>query len=892
MKQINSDKLYTVNRKRKRNFLKAAALFVIGAFLFNPGFFTDFARAEAGCFLRVPAAAEKNYLNELKVSLDGDSSLSVAELISKLGRALPGYDEEKADYTEVYEIIEELGKRDGVEIMLFAGPEVNKNDFLKVERKVKQKGVKVTYHYSQQENWQNLEVLIAQQTKIPLLNHEIFSLSLLLENINQHVKKGLALVVIQYVEDEYLKISVMDNGKFINKRGEKVSIEEAIRWENSPGWGQAGMGLSIVVAGADLSMIEKSLESGIILPDKRKEKLGNSIFSSRGDALNPTIKWKIKNNNRKSGTSITVYFYRGNDDIDEWREKLIAESIAYLEKESGVIRKPGENEIGEIISAQYPDASEKHIKLVGEIAKNKGLIGREDILKAYKKIRGQTGAIMLVGKKPEKLAKNAEVQMARNFLNDNLVIYFNTICDLVNPKRAAGKKALYFGSAGDFITALSATDADRIIMVDKFPFGTEGDIKPLHPEKKKEYLVAKGQIGWSSEAMLGDIGFLRAFFEWEFEKMGMEKNRDYIIEDTDNPRVHKISLKNWNGKPREILVASETDVFNTNRYPRVLKNLMKEKVDFLIDKAFFSKDVVDKIDEVALLFLKPGSFRITDSPVAGDCFKALLIGGKRRDIRAFEKNSNLSFGWDGINIYIMNVKLGQKIARLREGFPYTKIGFYKEKGKCRILPEEAIVIHYRLFLKDPRLILAMSKARQQLGRKVKFVLALDEKIDKEDFYQTIRNKTENLLDLESQIDLVMPTSSIPKEAKKILQKLLEDFFNQHLFLDSIKILGPTDWAKDYVDFSLKGEKYRLRDVAISICDLGRDNEVPQGDLALLAVFGDLLDDEALSLHPELENLACQWEEQLEKGIKTFNIESEAGKKAWKEYEKAMMSRFN
>ncbi len=108
----------------------------------------------------------------------------------------------------------------------------------------------------------------------------------------------------------------------------------------------------------------------------------------------------VKRNKEKFGTKITVYFYKGEDNIEKWREKLIAKSITNLEKKSDLGIKVRKNGVSEIIRLQYPDALEKHIQLVSAMAENKGLTSKADILKAYKKIRGQTGAIMLVGKKP------------------------------------------------------------------------------------------------------------------------------------------------------------------------------------------------------------------------------------------------------------------------------------------------------------------------------------------------------------------------------------------------------------------------------------------------------------------------------------------------------------
>ncbi len=258
MKQINSDKLYTVNRKRKRNFLKAAALFVIGAFLFNPGFFTDFARAEAETFLRVPAIGEKNYSNALKASLEGDLSLSVDELISKLGRALPGYEEENPDYTEVYEIIGKLEERRDVEIMLFGGSKMNKKNFQTIEKEAKEKGIKITRQWNPNQRFWEIYSFFYELTKIFLPKAERFVLSLLLENGQQHVAEGIVFVVAQFKKGNYTKMTVIDNGKgFVDKGGKEIPIEDAIKWEKSFGNnGDLGQALTMAVGTSDFSIIE------------------------------------------------------------------------------------------------------------------------------------------------------------------------------------------------------------------------------------------------------------------------------------------------------------------------------------------------------------------------------------------------------------------------------------------------------------------------------------------------------------------------------------------------------------------------------------------------------------------------------------------------------------
>jgi len=320
-----------------KKLLKATSIVVIGAFLFNLGW-VDFARAEADFSLR-PCPAKKDFIISEKLFGEispGDSedrllplsNRSVEQLISKLEGAMPYFEEENPDWTKTYEVIEKLGIRKNVEIMLFAGHEMDKNDFLRIEKEVKQKDVKITYHCYQGDSWPTFKTLIFKDSEMPLLGDEVFSLSLLLENINQHVKKGLAFVIVQYIKGQYIKISVVDNGEWTKD----LSIEEAIKWgKPSCNTENQGMALSIAVGSADLSIIEKPLQSGIITPDERKDyELNFVLRAARGEfKAAPFLKWGVKNN-KKYGTSISVYFYRGDGDVKKWRERLTRESIADL----------------------------------------------------------------------------------------------------------------------------------------------------------------------------------------------------------------------------------------------------------------------------------------------------------------------------------------------------------------------------------------------------------------------------------------------------------------------------------------------------------------------------------------------------------------------------------
>ncbi len=65
-----------------------------------------------------------------------------------------------------------------------------------------------------------------------LKDREMRATACLLENIHQHVKKGIGLCVIKIILGKYKRISVSDNGEgFYNyKKQKQLSVKDAIKF--------------------------------------------------------------------------------------------------------------------------------------------------------------------------------------------------------------------------------------------------------------------------------------------------------------------------------------------------------------------------------------------------------------------------------------------------------------------------------------------------------------------------------------------------------------------------------------------------------------------------------------------------------------------------------------
>ncbi|MDP8229480.1 MAG: ATP-binding protein [Candidatus Gorgyraea atricola] len=207
------------------------------------------------------------------------------------------------DWPRFNKIVEELKGRKDIQVIVVAGPkfinkEVNIDSRLLKrvdQREAKKHLSKVNFEYDDFDD--------------SFLRHT-------LDNIYQHVKDGVALVVKQIEMLEtgatYSEVSVIDNGTgFIDKEGNKVSIERAFTHGESPGRGKGeGLGLPVTLTFTDILAVHIPGSSEI----KKYSK--------------PTA-WE---NKKSSGTTIVGYFFikATDSDVIAIKNKVVEKANQYV----------------------------------------------------------------------------------------------------------------------------------------------------------------------------------------------------------------------------------------------------------------------------------------------------------------------------------------------------------------------------------------------------------------------------------------------------------------------------------------------------------------------------------------------------------------------------------
>jgi hypothetical protein len=140
------------------------------------------------------------------------------------------------------------------------------------------------------------------------------------------------------------------------------------------------------------------------------------------------------------------------------------------------------------------------------------------------------------------------------------------------------KSVLYQGSGADIIVPFILTNAERLIMIDHFPFGTAQDAAAAEFLKEK-YFKAKRDKGVISMEILSEIGNLRAPIIWELECMNAQ-NIDIIVRSS---RAVEIKF-DWAypgqaSKQRTIILAAQTDARNPDLYSTEVVEELDKGID-------------------------------------------------------------------------------------------------------------------------------------------------------------------------------------------------------------------------------------------------------------------------------------------------------------------------
>ncbi|MDD5617915.1 MAG: 50S ribosomal protein L11 methyltransferase, partial [Candidatus Omnitrophica bacterium] len=258
------------------------------------------------------------------------SVLEAERLISAIEKVMPSIDQANADWSDFDRIVEELKTAAGVKAVVVV--EMSKEskkvstvdglleDFMRPAKNsikgddYKRMGeILLPYWARVLDN----SVSLTQNAR----NRSLAFLRHTLHNLEQHVKNGVSLIVIQQFDDGVTKISVIDNGTgFIDKQGNRVSIEDAVQYAKSFGiGGELGKGLYYAVnREAHLSVIHQPRTSAIIIPNYSSD----SFVRPK-----PRIEIEISTN-KQFGTTVVGYFYNdysGSRSLSWRQSSLISE---------------------------------------------------------------------------------------------------------------------------------------------------------------------------------------------------------------------------------------------------------------------------------------------------------------------------------------------------------------------------------------------------------------------------------------------------------------------------------------------------------------------------------------------------------------------------------------
>jgi len=225
------------------------------------------------------------------------ASLSNDQLIREAENSMPFCEDTNPDWTRFNEIVKQLKTRKDVQVFVLAGPMFNDNEAININR------------------------LTQPETVISSDDAEFDFLWCTLQNISQHVKQGIALVVKQEITNEkgskYTEISVIDNGTGpIDKNSKRVSVKEVLKYGVTMGVNDsAGRGLTLAARhNADLSTIHAPGISVIVNGKEEPERYRVSP---------PEIIWEQDKTKKPYGMTVIGYFLGKGADKEDVKEDII-----------------------------------------------------------------------------------------------------------------------------------------------------------------------------------------------------------------------------------------------------------------------------------------------------------------------------------------------------------------------------------------------------------------------------------------------------------------------------------------------------------------------------------------------------------------------------------------
>jgi hypothetical protein len=261
-------------------------------------------------YLRVPLQDTSRFKQVLAQvtaqNNDNFDSLSTDQLIREAEKAMPFCGDRHPDWARFNEIIRALKTRDGVKILIYAGPKFNNKGKIDIDIKIV-----------------NINVLWKLYNYV--INKEGFLYHTLM-NIHQHVKPGIALVVEREITtmkgNKYKEISVIDNGAgpIDKKTKENIPVEELPQFYKKRGvGGRSGFGLaSAARCCADFSRLDG--RNSVII--EGSEEMPRGKIPGKDYMPPPKIIWQ-NNKGKLYGFTITGYFLQEGSNREDVRSDII-----------------------------------------------------------------------------------------------------------------------------------------------------------------------------------------------------------------------------------------------------------------------------------------------------------------------------------------------------------------------------------------------------------------------------------------------------------------------------------------------------------------------------------------------------------------------------------------
>lgn len=198
----------------------------------------------------------------VKSDVPESSADKVDALIQQAEDAMVYY-EDNGDWSHFNHLRMQLEQTPYTYVFVIAGPEADKASL---------NNVKVDFWSVKGNDYRQFHDYMAVNHGSILKEREICAAACLLENVHQHVKKGIGLCVIKIVLGKYKKISVSDNGGgFYNyKKQKKLQVKDAIKFGKAYGSRYKSLGQALATSfglWSDFATVETPNDTVIVVPE-------------------------------------------------------------------------------------------------------------------------------------------------------------------------------------------------------------------------------------------------------------------------------------------------------------------------------------------------------------------------------------------------------------------------------------------------------------------------------------------------------------------------------------------------------------------------------------------------------------------------------------------------